>query len=337
MADKFKKIDKEYKLTDDSVNCYGFRLLTAGYLMTEFEKNPIGYYMHERKAGVLLKWTDFRKEGDAIYAKPIINLSNPRGQQTVDEIENGFLNAASLGHFVVLETSDDPSLKLPNQTGLTVTKWYNRESSVVDIPGNFNSLIKLFDQDENEINLAAITNINFNQMKQIFLTAEQLGKLNLKAEATDAAAVEIAFNDLVAKAAKVEGLENQLATANKAVKDGEAKVVSLEKAAVTQSNEHFIDAAITAKKLGAGEKADYLELMDVAPETTKKLIDAKKPYESVEKQMGSKTLDDAKATKLGELMKLSYDELFATDQLEELKALDEPSYKLKAQAAGIKL
>jgi len=91
---KFKKIDKEYKLTDSTVNSYGFRLLTSGYLMSEYQKNPIGYYMHkDRDNGVLVKWEDLRKEGDYVWGKPCINLSHERGQRTVDEIESGFLNA----------------------------------------------------------------------------------------------------------------------------------------------------------------------------------------------------------------------------------------------------
>lgn len=150
--EKSYPIDKEFLLTDNSVNAYGFRLLTEGYLQEEFEKNPIGFYMHQREDGVVVKWTDFRREGDKVFAKPVINMSNVRGGQTRDEVVNGFLNAASVGHYVILELSEDDSLKLPGQTGPTVTKWYNRELSLVDIPGNYNALTNLFDKDGNKIN-----------------------------------------------------------------------------------------------------------------------------------------------------------------------------------------
>ena len=147
-----RQIDKEFLLTDNSVNSYGFRLLTEGYMQEEFEKNPIGYYMHLRDDGVVVRWTDFRRDGDKVFAKPVINMSNARGGQTYDEVINGFLNAASVGHYVILELSDDDSLKVPGQTGPTVTKWYNRELSLVDIPGNYNALTNLFDKDGNKIN-----------------------------------------------------------------------------------------------------------------------------------------------------------------------------------------
>src|SRR4051812_37015526 len=153
MIEKFKKTDRQYVLSDSSVNEYGFRLLTSGYQLTTFQKNPIGYYMHRREDGIALKWDDLHIEDDTITGVPVINLSNARGEQTCDEAENGFLNAASMGHIVVVEYSTDPELMLPGQTGPTITKWYNKECSLVDIPGNCNALTKLYDAQENELNL----------------------------------------------------------------------------------------------------------------------------------------------------------------------------------------
>jgi hypothetical protein len=147
-----KKIDKEFVLSDSSVNCYGYRLLTEGYMLAEFAKNPIGYYMHDRDAGILVKWERLAKKGDEIIGYPNINEANPRGDRTIDEINAGFLNAASMGHIVPVEFVDDPALRLPGQTGPTITKWYNRECSLVDIPGNYNAL-QLYDADDNPLNM----------------------------------------------------------------------------------------------------------------------------------------------------------------------------------------
>ncbi len=153
MSEKFKKSGRQFVLSDSSLNVYGFRLLTSGYQLESFQKNPIGYYMHRREDGIALKWDDLRIEGDTIVGTPVINLSNQRGDQTFDEIEHGFLNAASVGHIVVLEYSNDPSMMLPGQTGPTITKWYNKECSLVDIPGNCNALTNLYDAQENALML----------------------------------------------------------------------------------------------------------------------------------------------------------------------------------------
>ena len=154
MTEKFKKIERQYVLSDSSVNVYGFRLLTSGYQLDAYKKNPIGYYMHRREEGIALKWEDLRVEDDKVVGTPVINLSNARGAQLCDEAENGFLNAASVGHIVVLEYSTEAELMLPGQTGPTITKWYNKECSLVDIPGNTNALTTLYDAQENELNLA---------------------------------------------------------------------------------------------------------------------------------------------------------------------------------------
>jgi len=45
MSVKTKKIDREFILSDSSVNVYGFRLLTSGYQIDEYKKNPIGYHI----------------------------------------------------------------------------------------------------------------------------------------------------------------------------------------------------------------------------------------------------------------------------------------------------
>ncbi|KAK6033562.1 tape measure domain protein [Ostertagia ostertagi] len=226
--DKFKKIDKEFLLTDSSLNSYSYRLLSSGYLMSEFKKNPIGYYMHgkegsefPREMGVLVKWDDLRADGDKVFGKPCINLSHPRGQRTVDEIESGFLNGASVGHIVAIEVSSELTDYLEGQTGPTVKKWYNRECSLVDIPGNYNALKDLFDEQDNPINLADFTPQKL-KMKQIFFTPAQLTLMNLKADA-DEATVTTAFANLVAKAGKADQLQTELTTAtnekNTAVKD----------------------------------------------------------------------------------------------------------------------
>jgi len=144
-------------LSDSSVNCYGFRLLTNGYQIDEYRRNPVGYYMHQRESGVMVRWEDLSIKGDRVTGCPVINLSNERGQQTADEIESGFLLAASMGDIVVLEYSDAPEMKKPGQTGPTITKWYNKECSVVDVPGNANALALMHNKNNMPITLANLS------------------------------------------------------------------------------------------------------------------------------------------------------------------------------------
>lgn len=328
---KQKKIDREFLLTDDSVNCYGFRLLTSGYLKEEFLRNPIGYYMHDRDGGVVVKWEDLRGDGDKVFAKPVINMSNDRGQQTVDEIENGFLNGASVGHIVALEFSEDPKMMLPGQTGPTITKWYHRECSLCDVPGNMNALA-LYDKDGNEIKLADFklkSQTQIQNMKQIILTAGDMAKLNLTDTAT-AAEVTTKIDNLAAEAAKVPQLVQELAAANDAKKVA-VDALAAEKAANVKADvAGQLKAAMDAKQITKEQHDLFAIQYEGKPAELKALLATMRPFASV---LDKTDLSDADAAELKELAAKTGDELFKTDKLERLKELSASLFKVKYKEA----
>lgn len=306
MSDTFKKIDKEFCITDDSVNVYGYRCLTAGFQIDEVKKNPIGFHMHNRDKGVVVRWDDFRIDGDKVFAKPIVNLSHPEGQSIVDQIEGGFLNAASVGKIVVLEASDAKNLKLPGQTKPTVTKWFSREISLVDIPGNYNALANLYDKDNNELNLSDLENFTLKNMKNTLEAAVILTALNLKDG--DESAVVTAINNLVAKADKADEYKDLLDA-----KDEELKTVKAE--TVTKEVQDLIAGGKTAKKLtnelAAKLEKDYAE----NPSGLKDLIDTLPAQVLVteKKEAGKydgKTFDDLYSSGELETVKKEFPDLY---------------------------
>lgn len=318
MADKFKKIDKEFLLTDSTLNCYGYRLLTTGYDLSAFKKNPIGYYMHgteefPREMGVLVKWEDLRSDGDQVFAKPCINLAHPRGQRTVDEVESGFLNAASVGHLVALEISSNPADYLPGQQGPTITRWFNREASLVDIPGNYNALTDLVDENDKPLNLADF-NIQQITMKQIFLNPAQLALMNLKADA-EQSAVDAAFADLVAKAGKVEGLEKTLNEQTQKLKELNESIA----AANVQTVKDLLAQAVKETKC----TQEFANLIATSHKDNvdgvKALIATMKPY--VPMTTGLISEED------GKYNGKTYDELDKSGELENLKAKEPETFK----------
>lgn len=320
---KTKKIDKEYCLTDSTVNCYGFRLLTSGYQRAMYESNPIGYYMHYRDEGVVVRWEDFRIEGDKVFAKPVINLSNKRGEQTVDEVENGFLNGASVGHIVALEYSEDPKMMIPGQTGPTITKWYNRECSLVDVPGNMSSLC-LFDKDGNEIKLADFQ-IKKITMEKLSLSAEQLAKLNLKATSTQTE-VDNVIADLSAKAAKADQLEKDLNTANSAKETAETQLADYTKKSNEKQVADMLSAAVTSKKITVEVSNKLKAQFEGKPELLKDLLDAMPVYTGIVHELNAKKTDDSTA-------KMTYSELDKAGKLEDLKANNPELFKQKFKEA----
>jgi hypothetical protein len=325
MSVKTKKIEKEFVLSDSSVNVYGFRLLTEGYMIDEYKRNPIGYHMHDRNSGVVVKWEELRVDGDAVKGKPVINMSNARGQQTVEEIENGFLNAASVGHIVAIEISEDPKLMQPGQTGPTITKWYNRECSLCDIPGNMNALA-LYDKDGNEIKLTDFKIQKLN-MEKIFLTAEQLTKIGLKADAkqTD---VDTTIDALLAKGATVDDLTAQLTTANTAKKTAEDALTALTATTAKDKVKAIGDKAVADKKMTVELRAKFDKKFENDAEGYQDLVDSMKPFTSVVEQLNADTIPTDNA-ELNKLLAQSGDELFGNGGFAKLKAINLAAYNKK--------
>jgi len=305
-----KKIDKKFILSDSSVNEYGFRLLTAGYQLADYQKNPIGYYMHQRENGVVLKWVDISVEDDNLVAYPEINLSNPRGQQTCDEIENGFLNAASVGHIVVLEYSTDPEMMLPGQTGPTVTKWYNKECSIVDIPGNSNALTQLYDSDDNIINLSDFTNKNsINDIMKKFtlnIDADLMKKVGLAANGDDAALLQC-IQDLVAKIDTLTLQNTEL----------QSKIDNAGSAAKEKEVTDMLDVALTSKKITVELKNAFALQYKGKPDELKVVLAALPTHASVTDAI--EKVERGTDAEFKKFNNLSFDEIDKKGLLRDLK------------------
>jgi hypothetical protein len=321
MADKFRKIDRQYVLSDSSVNEYGFRLLTSGYQLDSFQKNPIGYYMHRREDGIVLKWEELQIEEDKITGVPVINLSNGRGEQTCDEAENGFLNAASVGHIVVLEYSTDADMMLPGQTGPTITKWYNKECSLVDIPGNCNALTKLYDAQENEINLADLNIVPPVVIALQNNTLRELCDTLQLAEGTDDKALVCATQSL---AARTERLESELGNLLNEKNVLQQQVVELSSARCRYEITGLLDRALEDKKVTV-ELRDRLatDYADNA-EGLKALLAAMPAYRSIAEYLKGKQQDKTETQWQWD----DYEKNDATGKkLKELRANDPVRYK----------
>ena len=320
MTEKFKKIDRQYVLSDSTVNEYGFRLLTSGYQIDSFQKNPIGYYMHRREDGIALKWDDLHIEDDKILGTPVINLSNGRGEQTCNEAENGFLNAASVGHIVVLEYSMDKEMMLPGQTGPTITKWYNKECSLVDIPGNQNALTLLYDAQENELNLADlnITLPLINVIQQI--TLKNLCAALQLAE-TDEKTVAVAVQELVAKASNLE-LENKLLRSDK--HELLQQIDEIGKVRTRFEVSALLERALEDKKITTELREKLAGDYAANPEGLKALLAAMPAYQSIAELLKNKQQDRTEA-------QWQWDDYDKNDpagkKLKELRANDPVRYK----------
>jgi hypothetical protein len=246
---------------------------------------------------------------------------NGRGEQTWSEVENGFLNAASVGHIVVLEYSLEKELMLPGQTGPTITKWYNKECSLVDIPGNCNALTKLYDAQENELTLMDM-NMGARKIKGLpaTLPAELYAVLNLAAAASDSE---------VLGAVKTLSLECQKLSAENAALSAEMVVLQQQADAISAARKSLeidglLNRALEEKRITTELKATLAADYANNPEGLKVLLMAMPAYRAIAEQLRGKSADKTE----GEWVWDDYEKNDPTgNKLKDLRSDDPVRYK----------
>ncbi|MCD6011648.1 MAG: hypothetical protein K0Q79_1510 [Flavipsychrobacter sp.] len=271
----FQKIDKKFVLSDSSLNVYGMRLLTSGYLLDEFAKNPIGYYGHDPEDGVLVRWDDVQLDGDTIVGWPAINLDHPRGQRTVNELLDGFLNSASVGKLCILEYHLEDNADDPQHPIVVVTKWFNKECSLVDNPGNRNAMkVELFDHEENAINLEDLTSVYKVQVEQpslmMLVTHEVLSLLSLGDGATSDAVI-----------AGIRNLHGDNARLSAAVLKAEGELSTVREHTAAEKIKHILDQGLNDGKFNKATR-DKLELQFAGkPDELADVVNTMSSYTSI--------------------------------------------------------
>ena len=86
-------IDKRIRLTNERVNSYGFRLLTSGGDLEQYQRNPVFLYMHER-GKVIGYLKDLKVENDEVTGEPVFDEATELSRQCKKQFEVG---AASCG------------------------------------------------------------------------------------------------------------------------------------------------------------------------------------------------------------------------------------------------
>jgi hypothetical protein len=308
-------IDKDFILSDSSLNVYGFRLLTSGYRIDEYRKNPIGYYMHQRDEGVMLRWDHLRIEGDYVLGKPVINMAHSRGSQTVDEIENGFLNAASVGDIVVVAYELQPDPAQEGAQMMVVTEWYNKECSLVDVPGNRNAF-KLYDKEDKELHPADIIRGLTSPTPLLPKAISAALQLN---DLADEPTALLAVQQLQASAAQAVTLQqekNELHELLNALQEQTAK----------SQVQQLIDTALQQHKLSAQLAQQLTTDYANNPTGLQHLLENMPAYVSIVSR-----LQDTTNPALKPLLDKTWDELDKDNKLQQLKAEHPSLYALKYQ------
>lgn len=338
------KLNIDFVLLDESVVMYGFRCLMGGAELDDFIKNPVMLFMHNRapqgssyadQDNMLLpigRWYDIRVEGSQLLAKPEFDDNDELAQRIEQKVKGGFLNGASIWLYP-MAASDEDALKLPGQPGPTVTKWGVLEGSIVDIP-NCRGAVAIRNSAGGRLQLsgdaggeAAVdylkTLIPDNMDKKLMAV-----KLGLPETASDLE-ITTKLAAVLAEAGKVPGLTQEVTKLKGDLQESNDKLAQLQKEASEKKVNDLVDGAITAGKLGADDKPEWVKLATENYETTAAVLAKMQGHTSIEQQLAANGDAGANSVELQELLKLSGRDLYLQGKFERLKHLSVPHFKTK--------
>jgi len=263
-------------ISNSNLNSFGFRVLTSGIDITQYLRNPIMLWMHNRafrgeKDEVLPLGTvdNVRIEGDQLLGTLKFDEADEFSRTIKAKWDSGTLKMVSPGLEPISRT-DDPAFLLPGQRYETVSKSKLIEISVADMGSNDDALccykdgkiITLASGGDNEfLKPINIINQNDESMKSIALF------LGLPETATEA--------DILAKVTVIKLASDRVTTM-------EAEAATQRELAITTE----VDAAITLKKVTADKKDHFINLgktsgLEALKTTLELMVPAKKPNDVI--------------------------------------------------------
>lgn len=235
---------KRVRLTNDSLNSYGTRILTAGMDTKQYERNPVLLYMHCR-GQVIGMVKNLQCENGELTGELEFDEATELSQRCKKQYEFGSLRMVSVG-VDILETSSEKSVLLDGQTRPTITKSKLYEVSVVDIGANDDAIVLKKDGalielgKDGECALPLLNQINKPKRKE--MEEKTLALLLGLPETADESAIKSKLAEL--QASKQE--EEKLRKENETLRLGRITAV--------------VDKAIADNLIGADKKEQFVEL-----------------------------------------------------------------------------
>lgn len=281
---------KRVRISNDSLNSYGTRVLTSGMDTKQYERNPVLLYMHER-GNVIGYVKDLEVKDGEVTGELMFDEATELSKRCKKQFEFGSLKMVSAG-LDIIEMSEDGQYLVEGQTSPTITKSKLFEVSVVDIGANDDAIV--LKKDGKQITLGRdgkcplpLLNNNNNHQKREEMENKTIAlQLGLPETATEA---EITAKLSALKSAEAEKSKLELEKAQ------------LESARITG----LVERAIGEKRLGESNKEEFINLgKKVGYEELEKVLKAMHPQAKLTAILNggrAKSDEDVKYTKLSEV------------------------------------
>lgn len=310
---------KRVRISNDSLNSYGFRVLTSGMDVTQYNRNPVLLYMHER-GNVVGYVKDLKVENNEVTGELMFDCASELSQRCKKQFEFGSLRMVSAG-LDILETSEDASMLVQGQTRPTITKSKLFEVSVADVGANDDALVLHKDGKiitlgrDGDCDLPLLNNNNKQQKTEEMDNKTIALQLGLPETATEA---EIS--------AKITELN--------AVKEQNASLMKEKDKLTLESITNLVTHAIADKRLEEKDKDQFVELgKKIGTEELEKTLKAMHPavkLSSVIGHQGSTPTDEKKLTKLSDVPAEQIATL-RSENLEEYTRLYKAEYGIECE------
>lgn len=261
---------KRVRITNDSLNSYGTRVLTAGMNVEQYQRNPVLLYMHER-GNVIGYVKDLKVEDGEVTGELMFDEASELSVRCKKQYEFGSLKMVSAG-LDILETSEDPELLVQGQTRPTVTKSKLFEVSLVDVGSNDDAIVlqkdgkKITLGKDSECPLPLLNNNNQNQkqMEQKMVAMQ----LDLPATATEA---------------EINAKLDELKTAKEENERLQQKNAALTLASITAA----VEKAVGEKRITPDKKDEFINLgKEVGQEKLQSILSAISPQMKLSSVIG---------------------------------------------------
>lgn len=264
---------KRVRISNESLNCYGTRVLTAGMNVEQYNRNPVLLYMHQR--GQVIGYVkDLKVENGEVTGELVFDEASELSVRCKKQWEFGSLKMVSVG-IDILETSEDAEFLVQGQTAPTITKSKLFEVSLVDIGANDDAIVLQKDGvrltlGKNAAEVLPLLHSNNNNQKTKKMDQEKLAlELGLPKDA-DEATINAKLAKLKADGAEAETLRQERDTLRAA------------------RIETLVNAAIAEKKIGEDKKQQFLDLgKKIGADELKQTFDAMSPQVKLSNIVGS--------------------------------------------------
>lgn len=256
-----KKSSKKFVVSDESINSYGFKVLTSGIQTADFLNNPVCLFNHNPDKVIGL-WQDLGVSGSIMTGIPAFDENDDEALKVFQKVEDDIIKGSSIGITALAWDGD------------MITECILKEITVTPLPSNKNAVV-LYNQEG--------IILSDDQAKQYLLSLKpadtntdinKSNKMNEKSKkALIALALEMGVTLMLSDSD--ERFENIAETATQKFKDLKTQIS-------TQAEEQavaLVDGAIAKNLFTADERDFYLSSAKINYVATAAQIGKMQPVE----------------------------------------------------------